>query len=40
MGENECGSCACMRELYVTDEIEEGVSIFLGLLIDDSVMSL
>jgi hypothetical protein len=40
MGENEYGSCACVRELYVIDEIEKGVSIFLGLFTDDSVMSL
>jgi hypothetical protein len=39
MGENECGLCSCVRELYVIDEIEEGVSIFLGLFIDVSVMS-
>jgi hypothetical protein len=37
MGENECGSCACVRELY---SVDERVFIFLGLFIDDSVMSL
>jgi hypothetical protein len=31
MGENECGSCACVRELYV-DEIEEGGFHFSGIV--------
>ena len=40
MGENECGSQACMLELYVIDEIEKGVFICLGLFIDDGFMLL
>ena len=40
LGENECGSCVCMFELYVTDEIKKGVSKSLELFIDDSVMLL
>jgi hypothetical protein len=40
MGENECGSCACVRELYSVNEIEGRVFIFWGLFIDDSVTSL
>lgn len=38
--ENDCGSCACVLELYVIDEIENGVFIFLKLFSDDSVTSL
>jgi len=39
-GYNDCWSCACVLELYVIDEIEYGVFVFLELFIDDGVMSL
>jgi hypothetical protein len=40
MGENGTGSCACVFDLYVVDEIKQGVFIFLRLFIDDSVVPL
>jgi hypothetical protein len=40
MGESEIGSCACMLELCVVDEVKEDVCIFRSLFVDDCVMSL
>jgi len=39
-GKNEYGSCVCVLESNVIDEIEKGVFNFLELFIDDSVMLL
>jgi len=40
MGESGSGSCTCMFDLYIIDEIKKGVFMFLRLFIDDSVMPL
>jgi hypothetical protein len=40
MGEGKSQSCVCILELFIVDEIKKGVFVFLGLLIDDSAMSL
>jgi hypothetical protein len=41
MGESGTGSCACMFDLYIIDEIKWGGGfIFLRLFIDDSVVPL
>jgi len=37
--ESETASCACVFELYITDESKKGVFIFQRLFTDDSVTS-
>ena len=36
MGERESGSCACVFKVYIVDELQKGIFIFLRVLIDDS----
>ena len=40
MEESESGSCACVFESLIVDEIEKVVFIFLRFFVDDSVMPL
>jgi len=40
MGESGSGSCACVFDLHIIEEIKNGVFMFFRLFIDDSVVPL